>query len=66
MSLEDAWNKVERWRRNYNEFRPRSAILYLTPIEFVRNTGSEAVGTSIFLVPLELLFFRGHLKTLIY
>ena len=43
MSLEDARDKVERWRRDYNEFRPHSATLYLTPAEFALRTGSEAV-----------------------
>jgi len=43
MSLEDARNKIERWRRDYYEFRPHSAILYLTPTEFARKSGLEAV-----------------------
>jgi putative transposase len=34
MSLEDDRDKVERWRRDYNEFRPHSALTYLTPAEF--------------------------------
>jgi len=48
MSLEDARDEVERWRRNYNEFSPHSATLYLTPTEFALKVGSEAVGTSTF------------------
>jgi putative transposase len=43
MSLEGARDKIERWRRDYNEFRPHSATLYLTPVEFALKTGSEAV-----------------------
>jgi len=43
LSLEDARGKIERWRKDYNEFRPHSATLYLTPAEFARNSGSEAV-----------------------
>ena len=43
MSLVDARDKIERWRRDYNEFRPHSATLYLTPAEFAQKTGSEAV-----------------------
>ena len=43
MSLECARDKIERWRRDHNEFRPHSATLYLTPVEFVLKTGSEAV-----------------------
>jgi len=32
MSLEDARDKIERWRRDYNEFRPHSAT-------FIPDTG---------------------------
>jgi len=32
MSLEDAKDKIERWRRDYNEFRPHSAT-------FIPDTG---------------------------
>ena len=28
---------------DYNEFRPHSALTYLTPAEFARKSGSEAV-----------------------
>jgi len=48
MSLEDARDKEERWRRDYNEFRPHSALTYLTPVEFAPRTGSETVRTKIF------------------
>jgi putative transposase len=34
MSLEDACEKIEAWRKDYNEFRPHSAINNLTPSEF--------------------------------
>ena len=43
MSLEDARDKVERWRRDYNEFRPHSATLYPTPAEFAPKMGIEVV-----------------------
>ena len=43
MSLENAMDKVERWRRDYNDFRPHSTLIYLTPAEYARKTGSEAV-----------------------
>ena len=36
MSLDDARDKVERWRRDYYEFRPHSALTYLTIAEFAR------------------------------
>jgi putative transposase len=34
LSLEDARNKIERWRMEYNEFRPHSSLEYKTPLEF--------------------------------
>ena len=37
MSLEDAKEKLERWRNDYNEYRPHSALTYLPPAEFARN-----------------------------
>ena len=43
MSLEDAREKIERWRRDYNEFRPHSALTYLAPAEFARYTGLVGV-----------------------
>jgi putative transposase len=37
MSLEDAREKLEQWRNDYNEYRPHSALTYLPPAEFARN-----------------------------
>lgn len=34
MSLEDAQEKIESWRQDYNEFRPHSSLKYMTPKEF--------------------------------
>jgi putative transposase len=34
LSLEDAVEKVETWRRHYNQERPHSALGYLAPREF--------------------------------
>ena len=34
MSLEDAREKAERWRRDYNENRPHSSLGNITPEEF--------------------------------
>ncbi len=34
LSLEDARAKIEAWRRDYNEFRPHTALGHLTPQEF--------------------------------
>lgn len=42
MSLEDARGKVERWRRDYNEFRPHSAQTYLTSAEFAKKSDSKS------------------------
>lgn len=43
MSLENARDKVVRWQRNYNEFRPHGALTFLTTTEFVGKSGYEAV-----------------------
>jgi len=39
MSLADAQDKIEAWRRFYNEARPHGALDWLTPIEFARQIG---------------------------
>lgn len=36
LSLEDAKEKIEAWRIEYNEFRPHSSLDNLTPAEFIR------------------------------
>jgi len=35
--MEDAQEKIERWRKDYNEFRPHSSLGDLTPRQFVDN-----------------------------
>jgi putative transposase len=35
-SLGDARDKLEEWRRNYNEFRPHRALGGMPPSEYVR------------------------------
>lgn len=35
LSLEDARDKIEAWRRSYNSERPHSALAYQTPEEFI-------------------------------
>lgn len=35
MSVEDAREKIEVWRSDYNEYRPHSSLNYLTPNEFL-------------------------------
>jgi len=37
LSMEDAQEKIERWRKDYNEFRPHSSLGDLTPRQFVDN-----------------------------
>jgi putative transposase len=37
LSLEDAQEKIEKWRRDYNEFRPHGSLGDLTPRQFVDN-----------------------------
>lgn len=34
LSLEDARQKIERWRIEHNQFRPHSSLQYRTPAEF--------------------------------
>lgn len=43
MSLEDARGKIEKWKNDYNEFRPHSALTYLTPAEYARKSRAAAV-----------------------
>jgi putative transposase len=35
LSLEDAKEKIEAWRIEYNEFRPHSSLNDLTPVQFI-------------------------------
>ncbi len=37
LSIEDARNKLEAWRRDYNEFRPHSSLGNMTPNDFARS-----------------------------
>ena len=40
-SLEDAKTKIERWRVDYNEIRPHSALGQLPPAEYARTAGRD-------------------------
>ena len=42
LSLEDACEKLDRWRRHYNEERPHSAIGNIPPIMLVNPTGNTS------------------------
>jgi putative transposase len=51
VSLDDARQKIEAWRRDYNEVRPHSSLGNLTPDEFSRTTTSHnPTGTNLRLV----------------
>lgn len=42
LSLEDAQEKIEAWRIEYNEFRPHSSLDDLTPAEFIEMVKENA------------------------
>jgi putative transposase len=42
-SLEDAREKIERWKNDYNEFPLHSALTYQTPAEYARKSVVLAV-----------------------
>jgi len=55
LSMEDAQEKIEKWRRDYNEFRPHSSLGDLTPEQFVaknkdsqRSRKTPLLGGSVF------------------
>jgi putative transposase len=37
LSIEDARNKLETWRRDYNEFRPHSSLGNMAPRDFAKS-----------------------------
>ncbi|HBR3580056.1 TPA: transposase, partial [Klebsiella pneumoniae] len=37
LSLEDAQDKLDNWRREYNHERTHSSLNDMTPAEFIRN-----------------------------
>ena len=41
LSIEDAKEKIELWRRDYNEFRPHSSLGDLTPQQFAEQFESQ-------------------------
>ena len=48
LSLQDAQEKIEIWRQDYNTFRPHSALGHLAPREFVQKaTGSLATAPNM-------------------
>ena len=43
LSLEDARMKIERWRKDYNEYRPHSGLTYRTPADFAQTARVSAI-----------------------
>lgn len=43
LDLEDARNKISRWRQYYNEQRPHSSLGMLAPREFAARSGAEVI-----------------------
>jgi len=41
LSLEDAREKIEKWREEYNMFRPHSSLGELTPRQFAEQFKSQ-------------------------
>ena len=41
LSLEDAAEKIEAWRIEYNNFRPHSSLDDMTPAEFIENSSKD-------------------------
>jgi putative transposase len=49
LSLEDAREKIESWRRDYNEWRPHSSLDNLTPRQYREKHATPATWNSLFL-----------------
>jgi putative transposase len=49
LSLEDAREKIEAWRRDYNEWRPHSSLDNLTPVQYCQIHGDQERPKSLFL-----------------
>ena len=57
MSLGEAREKIEAWRRDYNQVRPHSALGYQTPEEFAARAAARGASppTPLALLPKELI-----------
>lgn len=53
-SVADARQKLERWRRDYNEQRPHSALGGLAPLAYLRRVVEKPMGTALGEFPLIL------------
>ena len=47
LSLEDARDKIEAWRKDYNQSRPHTALDWLTPAEFARRSGLQPATAGV-------------------
>ncbi|TRZ53829.1 hypothetical protein D4R99_00215 [bacterium] len=36
LSLEDAQEKIEKWRQEYHEYRPHSSLVDITPTKYLK------------------------------
>ncbi len=43
LSLDDAWEKIEAWRREYNEWRPHSSLDNLAPREYLEGRETREI-----------------------
>src|SRR5262245_51172413 len=46
-SIEEARDKIEAWRVDYNARRPRSSLRHLTPDEFVAQRQAERIAIEV-------------------
>ena len=46
LSLEDAVEKIEAWRQEYNHFRPHRSLNDLTPAEYIEGMKAEDIKNS--------------------
>ena len=57
LTLQEAREKIEAWRRDYNQVRPHSALGYQTPEEFAARAAARGASppTPLALLPKELI-----------
>ena len=58
ISLPEARQKIEAWRRDYNQVRPHSALAYQTPEEFAAQAPARGASppTPLALIPEDLTY----------
>jgi transposase InsO family protein len=50
LSMEDAREKIEKWREEYNEFRPHSSLGDMTPRQFPKQCAGRLQGQKTLLL----------------